>query len=284
MLQAMSAARSVTFSAYVLWPGRVEQALKDAVRRGAHVTVRLNGYFYKGSEEMLRDNRNAFRLLRGLGADVQIVHRSDTDGACLHAKAAVCDGVAFLDDRNWLDSGDTVLRDDGPAAVRAIRNAASYRSGHCRGVQLDKGSALKSESGLLRTSQRDRVDVAAEAIGFWNVYGALKNLADAGAKPRLLISKDGLHKKYLHAARLLEKAGVRVRVAATREKFAVVDGTRAWLGSANPTSAYRDANQVEWGVRTRDSSIVKALESHFNAQWRAAAPLPAASDKERVPS
>lgn len=283
MLRAMRTAHEVTLSSYVLPPGPVERGLEDAARRGARVTVRLNGYFYGGRSWMLQANESAVRRLKRLHADAAIVHRRDRDGACLHLKAAVCDGVAFLDDCNWrADGRDTILRDDGPAAVGAIRRAASgdVRAA-ARGIALDKASALSAEAALLRAS-RGPVDVEAESIGFWSVYSALKRLAQHGAACRLLISKYGATGKSGHAAALLARAGVRVRVAPSDEKFAVAGGT-AWIGSANPTSAFLDGDEVEWGIRTRRADVVNALASRFNAAWKAASPLPKSEERARVP-
>jgi hypothetical protein len=273
MLRAMSTARRVTFSSFVLFNGPVKKALKDAARRGAHVSVRLNGYSYNGGAIPAR-NRDAARVLTAAGADARVVHVSDTDGPGLHLKAAVCDGVAFLDDRNWVQATDTVIRDDNPSDVRAIRNAASYHRAHCRSLQLDKGMALQDESALLQSGARHGIDVATEEIGFSNIFYALEKLARHGAHPRLVISSRGLCGKYFTAAQLLTRAGVRVRVSGQSEKFAIV-GTRAWVGSANATSTAHDAAQLDWGMRTGEHRIVRALQSRFRALWNDAAPLPA---------
>jgi phosphatidylserine/phosphatidylglycerophosphate/cardiolipin synthase-like enzyme len=274
MLRAMSVARRVTFSSFALFNGPVKKALEDAARRGASVTVRLNGYSYNGGAIPAR-NRDAVRVLTAAGANARIVHASDTDGPGLHLKAAVCDGVAFLDDRNWLQARDTVIRDDTPSDVRAIRVAASYHRAHCRSVQLDKESALRNECALLRSAAGQGIDVATEEIGFSSVFYALERLASQGAHPRLLISSRALCGKYLTAAQLLTRAGVRVRVSAQSEKFAIAGTKRAWVGSANATSTAHDAAQLDWGMRIRERPIVRALQSRFHNLWNGAAPLPA---------
>jgi hypothetical protein len=268
MLEAMRTARRVTFSAYVLWPGDVRNGLEHAAQRGAHVSVRLNGYMYKGSARMHRDNRNAVRALRRLGADAQIVHRNEYDGPCLHLKAVVCDGVAFLDDRNWLTSGkDTVVRDDNPEDVPAIRKATQYRHADCSGVQLDKYAAVAKETALLRSARGDGIAVAAEEFGYSSVYTALKKLAARGAKPRVLISERGLRGRSAAAVQHLKQAGIRVRVTTSDEKFAVA-GSQAWVGSANPTPPFPDGKQFDWGVETRSPQIVSDLRTRFEAAWK----------------
>jgi phosphatidylserine/phosphatidylglycerophosphate/cardiolipin synthase-like enzyme len=276
MLSAMSTARNITFCAYFIEPGgAVEQTLEDAAKRGAQVTVRLNGYFYQGRKAMLTGNKQAVRTLKALGADAKIVHHNDGDGPMMHLKAAVCDSVAFLDDRNWAQADDTVIRDTKRGDVDAVRRAASYVPASCDSVKLDKASALADESKLIRGARGHGVDVAVESVSTQgNLYSALLRLGRAGFKPHLLISKFGLRGKYGHAAELLQRNGVVVRVTSNCEKFAIAAGKRAWIGSANGTSSFRDAKQFEWGMRTNVPAIVRALQSRFNSAWCRAQPLP----------
>lgn len=277
MLAAMRGAKDITFSAYFIQPkGAVERTLEEAANRGAHVTVRLNGYFFGSRSDMLAGNKQAVRTLKTLGANAKIVHCNDGDGPLMHLKAAVCDGVAFLDDRNWTQSGDTVVRDDERSDVEAIRRAASYVPASCDGVKLDKAGALADEAALVRGSRGKRVSVAVESISVKGIlYSALLRLARAGFRAHLLISKYGLNGKYRQAAQRLQQHGVFVRVAATDEKFAVV-GKRAWIGSANGTSSHPHGDQFEWSVRTKSPAIVRTLQSRFNSEWSAAVPLPPA--------
>jgi hypothetical protein len=189
----------------------------------------------------------------------------------MHLKAAVCDGVAFLSDRNWSKYDDTIIRDDAPADVHAVHAAALYSAGYSRRVQLDKLSALAAESRII-TPNGGGVVVATEAIGYPSpVYSSLRSIAKSGAHPKLLISNYGYKElKHRHAAQLLEDAGVRVRVTHSCEKFAIAGRKQAWIGSANATSTHWNADEIEWGLRTRDPRIVRALESRFNRMWNTA--------------
>ena len=275
MLRAMGTAREIAFSSYFLPGGRVERALEDAAKRGAHVTLRLNGYFYGGRGGMLDANERLVRRLKREGAhvDAAIVHRRDDDGAGMHAKAAVCDGAAFLDDCNWrADDRDTVVRVNGPAAG-AVRAAITGKSAHCARIAFDKTDALNAEAGLLRRSAGMPVDVQAESIRYSRVYSALKELAANGTPCRLLLSPDGIAGNYKRAAELLAQAGVQVRVGKSTEKFALADAKRAWIGSANPTSDHCDGNQIEWALRTRSTRIVASLHARFEQNWKRAKPL-----------
>jgi phosphatidylserine/phosphatidylglycerophosphate/cardiolipin synthase-like enzyme len=275
MLAAMRTAHDITFSSYVLWPGAVERTLEDAAGHGVHVVVRVNGYFPNGGPELLSDNERAVERLRKLGADAQIVHKDAQDGAAVHLKAAVCDGVAYLDDRNW-SGNDIVLRDDGRADVDAVRNAASCASAsEMRDtLPLTKHAALESELIVLHASRGDRVDVETETISNGAAaYSQLKHLAENGVRCRLLVSSRKLDAKARHAAELLSNAGVKVRVVSSADKLAIKNGTRAWVGSANATSPFYNGDQTDWGLRTQNPKIVRALQSRFNENWRCGRPL-----------
>jgi hypothetical protein len=255
----------------VLWPGEVERTLEDAVSRGAHVVVRVNGYFPNGGPALLRDNERAVERLRGLGADAQIVHMNSHDGAAVHLKAAVCDRDAYLDDRNW-SGNDVVLVDDRRRDVDAVRSAASYSpaSETNSTLPLTKDKALESESTVLHASRGDRVDVESETISTRaDAYTQLKRLAAEGVRCRLLLSSAKLDAKTKHAAKLLSDAGVNVRMVKSADKLAVKNGTRAWVGSANATSPFYNGDQTDWGLRTQNPKIVHALQSRFNSNWRA---------------
>lgn len=273
MLAAMNRARAVTFSAFTVGRGAVLRSLRSAALRGADVTVRLNGCFkHGGTVRMGEQNRSAIRMLRRLGADARLIHTGDADGPAMHLKAAVCDSVAFLDDRNWIAGADnTVLRDDSPRDVAAIRAAAS---GHvpprAAGPALDKYDALRAECTVLSASPGDHIEVATESIGCGSlVYGALQ--AAAGRHPKLLISSYGLHGRDGMDARRLASYGVRVRVSHSCEKFAL-NQSRCWIGSANATSPHLN-NSVDWGASSRSATLIKTLRSRFAAEWKQARPL-----------
>jgi len=223
---------------------------------------------------MLEANRGAVRALKHAHVDAKLMPRRASDGPALHLKACVCDGAAFLCDRNWSKSEDTVIRDDTSRDVGAVRRAASYTAQPSGAIQFDKKSGLEAEGGLLRTAHGDRIAVQTESIGFSNpVYSALLNLAKSGKNPRLLISTYGNRGASLHAVTCLERAGVRVRVTSSCEKFAVTGSGRAWIGSVNATSPYFNADEIDWGLCSRDSHLVHALETRFSAAWRNARPL-----------
>lgn len=251
-------------------------ALEEAARRGARVTVRLEGCPYAdASGGLARENRQAVKALRGLGADAKLADTNARNGPALHMKAAVCDRVAYLDDRNWPARGDTIVRDDFRADVAAIESAAlAHGTIHTREVWTNKRDALWAERRLLSSAAHaKRVDVESESFGSGSgVYGALKALAQSGVSCRLIVARRDLNAKSKRALASLAQAGVAVRVSESDEKMAIADGKRAWIGSANATSSFKNGDQIDWGLRTDAPDVLKHLSRRFEATWRAAAP------------
>lgn len=273
VVSAIERGHAVLFSAYVLRPGQLRDALEAAARRGAHVTVRLEGRPYAGSDaneaaRLAAQNRDAVAQLRAAGGDASMVDTSDADGPPLHLKAAVCDGVAYLDDRNWPgDGADTILRDDFSRDVAAINAALLHtHSPPAKWFWTNKAQALAGETRLLYGAHHaQNVDVESESFGRDGAYGALKALAAAGVHCRLLVAQRDVNPKSQQALEELERDGVQVRAGDFDEKMAIVDDARAWTGSANTTYGYQ--NQLDWGLRTDSPGVVHTLEAHFNAHW-----------------
>lgn len=273
VVSAIERGHTVLLSAYVLRPGELLNALEAAARRGAQVAVRLEGRPYAGSDEkeaarLAAQNRCAVAQLRAAGGDAALVDTGDADGPPLHLKAAVCDGVAYLDDRNWPgDGADTIVCDDFRADVAATEGALLHTNAPpAKWFWTDKAQALAGETRLLYGARQARqVDVESESFGRGGAYGALKQLAAAGVHCRLLVAQRDVNPKSRQALEDLERAGVQVRAGDFDEKMAILDGARAWTGSANATYGYQ--NQTDWGVRTDSPEVVSALQSHFNAHW-----------------
>ena len=194
---AIERARSVTLVAYLLPRGTIVDALADAARRGARVTVRLEGKpYFDSSGGVARLNRAVVDVLARAGADARLV---DDDGTKpqLHAKAVLVDGTLYLDDVNFARSG-TILRDDRRADARALRDAVADRiDPPSRSFALRKVDALRLEAAALDAARRrDRIEVETESAGSGNaVYARLERLGRAGLRPRLLVSREALTTK-----------------------------------------------------------------------------------------
>ena len=130
VVRAVQQGRDVGFTAYTLRPGRFAAGLEAAAGRGAHVRVVLEAHPYDGGTgELARANAEMVSELRSHGVAAEL---HDAGKASLHMKAAVVDGVAFLDDRNWPDDGrDTIVRtadrDDVAAIAQRDRRQTRFR-------------------------------------------------------------------------------------------------------------------------------------------------------------
>ncbi|MEO6912545.1 MAG: phospholipase D-like domain-containing protein [Candidatus Baltobacteraceae bacterium] len=276
LLAAIQRAREVTLSACTLRAGVILDALEAACRRGTEVTLRLEGRpFGDPSGELLEANQAAVSAVKRLGGDASLQDVDDSAGeAPLHMKAAVVDGVAFLDDRNWPSDGeDFIVRDSFPGDAGAIVDALrGDRSGPNRFFWTHKSDALSGEACLLYGATHARgVEIESESFGYSRrVYGAIKLLAEHHVSVRLLVSARDLNPKEQQALERLQQAGVDVRTCDLDEKMALVEN-RAWIGSSNATFGVDD--QIDWGLRTDAPPVLATLHARFGYNWSAGTQL-----------
>jgi len=273
--RAIARGSEVSLSAYLLRPGSaVEAALERAGDRGARVSVTLEGHPYRsgsGPGSPAHANREAARSLRRHGVAVRLTGPGEVP---VHLKAAVVDGTAYLDDRNWTGDGhDTIVATSDPRAVAAIGAALAGRApASPAGLALDKADALALEARAIRGAAGDRLDVQSESFGYSCVYDALRYRAVNGTHVRLVVSAREFAQRgnvaERSALRRLRDAGVEVRVASGDEKLCI-GGDRGWVGSANAT--YAGAPMLDWGMQTRDPALLRELERRFARTWGTAA-------------
>ncbi len=275
--RAVEHARSIVAAVYTLQSGRLLRELENAARRGARVTVRIEGRpAADATGSLQRMNEAAVRQLQRLGADAKLVDQMDGEGAPLHLKGLVCDGAVYLDDRNFTTTGaDAVVRLNTSREVADVKTAIlSGIVRQSRSLQLTKADALQAEKRVLQGAKHcEAVDVESESFGIGSgVYGALKDLAQRGEHCRLIVARSAMTARTRSAIARLQNAGVDVRAAAYNEKFAVA-GKRTWIGSANATTPYYDGNQLDWGITTASERIAGDLRSRFEQQWQHAKPV-----------
>jgi nucleotide-binding universal stress UspA family protein len=253
-------ARDVAFGSYFLPHGPMRDALIRAAERGAHVAVTLQADPYRNPDGK-RDNREAARLLSTAGAEVTLL---PSTRAPFHLKAAVCDGVAYLDDRNWTARGpEMVIADDDPTDVSLVRDAVhDMRAGADLTLATRKDEALRREVQLVAQAGDEPVVVETERVRSSPLVEVLRRHARAGAPTTLVVGRTRHHSRGERGAlRSLARDGVIVREGGTNEKLALV-GDAAWIGSGNATGAWgRGAGQIEWGLVTRDAALVEAVRS-----------------------
>ena len=289
LLGAMKAAHEISMTAYVLPEGRVLDGLLDAAERGARVHLRLEGK----THDPVAANKHVVDELSAAGADARLVHLKNGDGRMLHMKSAIVDDVVYLDDRNWPDDGqDTIVRDAYASDVNAVAKAAEIPGIPGTGVfAVHKDEALRDEARLLyEADEGDDVIVESESFGFWNpAYSALKRAAMNGAHVRLLVAQRDLRENTMEARALSELArfNVDVRTCDSDEKFAVVNGRHGWIGSSNLSAVSKNVNQMDWGMRTNDETILRHVRTAFDQRWnsaRAFSSVAASTEAASIPS
>jgi phosphatidylserine/phosphatidylglycerophosphate/cardiolipin synthase-like enzyme len=278
---AIDGGREITVSAYTLHRGSVLAALERAGDRGAHVHVVLERAPVDGTNGgpggTQAQNAGSLAALRAHHVDAVTTAPGEP---MLHAKSAVVDGVAFLDDRNFPDSGaNTVVRDDRARDVAAVANGTPSAT-----LATTKRGALAMEATVV--GRGDDVVVETESFGGSAVSKTLRAMAQSGHPPRMRVvvaaSEFRTNAKERELLASLAAAGVDVRVGAADEKMAVA-GSHAWLGSTNATAAYYDkvhhhdlGAQRDWGMAIDDPPMVAELRKRFEANWHAAKPLASA--------
>lgn len=257
-VRSLGSAHAVNLTSYTLHPGAVLGSLDAAARRGAAVCVRLDGDPIGGHAGALyRDNLAAVAELRAAGADARLTGPRDH---VTHTKAALVDGVAWFDDRNWAGvAAEHVVRADDPGEVA-----------------VTKTDALAREADVIEHTGNAQLAVESESFGTGSIYAALLRRAQAHLPTRLIVAgreaaepRNGAERTCL--ARLA-RLGVDVRVGDKRhhdlnEKFAV-GADRAWTGSANATYAGGAAGaQRDWGVASSEPAFVSGIRAAFDANW-----------------
>lgn len=270
-LAALGVARDVTCEAYVL-PPSTAKAFEAAAERGAHVRVRLEGApLGAGDGRLAQVNRRRAEEMRAHGVDAALADGRD---GVVHAKVALIDGVAWLDDRNFPRYGqDLIVRDDDPADTAAIAAALQGKPLPAERVALDKVNALALEARALTERVPATLDVSSESFGYGPIEELLRAAIARGAHVRLLVSTLELKRaipQELAALRLL--VGAEIRARPDVDKLAVTAHC-AWVGSANATSASAREPQRDWGVISDRKAAVAALQARFDAAWVNAKPV-----------
>jgi hypothetical protein len=232
------------------------------------VDVVLDGAPLRGRPGILRANAAASGALVRAGARV---HETTAADPAMHLKAALIDGVAYLDDRNWASRDrDTIVALDDPAALAAVASALDGRPVNRGALATEKRAALELEAASISDAPGDRVDIETESFGATVVSKALAARAAHGAHVRLLVSEAELRGAAgLRERRALAKlaaGGVVIEATANTEKLCIA-GDEVWIGSANAT--FSPEPSLDWGLRSRDPDLVAGVSAAFERNWLA---------------
>lgn len=280
-IHTLAAARQIALTAYTLRGGQVLDALAAAARRGADVRVRLErDPFDDAAGTLHAANAAAIRTLRSAGASAELTKPGEP---VLHLKAAVVDGVAWLDDRNWAAGGaQRILRDTDADDVAVVASAVAGGAGTDGHLATTKSGAQRLEADVIGRAGPAPLGVESESFGPGTIYNALLHRAQAQLPTRLVVAgrevaEPGNRRERALLARMAA-LGVDVRVgdpaAGDLDEKMAVAGADAWLGSANATYAYgADGAQRDWGMSLREPAMVDGARAAFERNWRAARPL-----------
>jgi hypothetical protein len=262
LLARVGTARSISVASYIMRPGRLAEALEAAGDRGADVSVTLEKTPKDSDGSLATANREMADELRAHHVAV------DLTSVSTHLKAAVVDGEAFLDDRNWPENGpNIVVADADPDDVAVVRSGICGKAASDGHLWVRKLDALRAEARLLHDSAAKQIEVESESFGFGAVERELAAKARAGCDVRLLVcDREASNAREASALKRLAAAGVEIRVAPFDEKIAVA-GTQAWVGSAN--AGVYPPDMIDWGMRTRLPALVDALQARFEENWTA---------------
>lgn len=280
-IHTLATAQRIALTAYTLREGRVLDALVAAARRGAEVSVRLERDPLDDPAGTLHTaNAASLAALRAAGAGAEATGPGEP---VLHLKAAVVDGVAWLDDRNWASGGaELIVRDSDPDDVAAVTSAVAGGRGSDGHLATTKSGAQRLEADVIARAGTAPLAVESESFGNGTIYNALLHRAEAHLPTRLIVAgreaaEAGNRTERSHLARLAA-LGVDVRVGDLEqgdldEKLVVAAGD-SWVGSTNATYARgADGAQRDWGLATRDPAIRAGLRAAFERNWTAAHPL-----------
>ena len=280
-VRTLETARAIALTAYTLRSGGVLAALVAAAHRGADVHVRLERDPLDDAAGTLHAaNAASIAALRAAGASAEATGPGE---AILHLKAAVVDGVAWLDDRNWATGGaERILRDSDADDVAAVKAAVAGGPGADGHLATTKSGAQRLEADVIGRAGPGPLVLESESFGNGTIYNALLHRAEAHLPTRLIVAgrevaEAGNRTERAHLAHLAA-LGVEVRVGNPKsgdldEKLAVA-GDDGWVGSANATYARGAAGaQRDWGMATREPVIVDGLRTAFERNWSRAVAL-----------
>jgi phosphatidylserine/phosphatidylglycerophosphate/cardiolipin synthase-like enzyme len=267
VIASIGAARTVTISAYTLSPrGKMSGALLAAAARGARVSVALDGSAFGAAA---RSNTRTIAEFNARGIRVHLTERP------LHLKAAVIDGAVFLSDRNWTSGRghEVVIRDPYTGDRTIVERAILGDAGSNEHLWLRKADALAAEARLVTQRASHEVLVESESFGAGTpLYDALRARARAHDSVHLIVAAFEYRRSSAEQRAVAElvREGVHVRIGTSGEKLAL-DGSNAWIGSANATHGL--PNQVDFGFIFHNREIAAQLRAQYEENWNAATPV-----------
>jgi phosphatidylserine/phosphatidylglycerophosphate/cardiolipin synthase-like enzyme len=283
-----SATRTIRLYIYLLTDDDVMSALIARARAGVDVRVVLNKTFPDGSSDMQTTfDRLAAGRVKVVWAPAAFTY--------MHAKTLVVDDrIAWIMTMNLTAAGSTgnreyLLEDQEPTHVATA--AALFDADYANRSYTPSSSLLvapvnaRQQLAELVVNAARSVDVEGETLSDARLTTALVDAKRRGVAVRIVLSRDSTPTPArVDAVAALKAVGVPVVAfgaasgsgsASTpymHAKAILVDGVRAYVGSANFTANSLDSNR-EIGVLVRDPASVSTLARTIDADFRAGSRL-----------
>ncbi|HEY4221890.1 MAG TPA: phospholipase D-like domain-containing protein [Myxococcota bacterium] len=257
-----AATQSVHMTMYILSDDDTVSAILDRASAGLDVKVVLNGSFPSGTGNA---NDDAYNTLHGAGVDVVY---SSSAFTFTHEKCVIIDGssawvmtmnAAYSSPR---DNREYLAVDNDAADV--VEAEAIFAADFAHTTPSVSGNLLvapvnvKDGIRALINGAENSIDVEMEELSDNDVVNDLALQAHAGLTVRAVIADNDLSSAQSHAAANLKNAGVQVVKLSSpyvHAKAIVVDGARAYVGSANMTTTSLEHNR-ELGLVTDTAATV----------------------------
>jgi hypothetical protein len=173
--------------------------------------------------------------------------------------ASTSSGIrVYVSDRNWTSSNNAVFLRLPATMAPQIVAAIGGRAVSAGTFATRKSDALSLEYALLQQRRAHTVLVESESFGNTPITQLLAARARAGDDVTLIVARSEFdtepRERDLLAA--LAGAGVHVYVGESDQKIAV-DGTAAYIGSANNTPGWGD--QIDFGYLSDNPQLVGQL-------------------------
>jgi cardiolipin synthase A/B len=278
LLQAITGARtSVHMTMYLLTSSDIIDALVAQKQAGREVKVVLNKTFPASAGS----NQSAYSTLQGAGVQVRW---APTGFTYTHAKCVIIDGtIAWIMTMNATNTSASSNREflavdrdaeDVAEAEAIFRADFDGTAASARGKLLVAPDNARDKLVTLIGMAQSTIDMEAEAMGDYMIVNSLAEAADRGVQVRMVLSDETLSSSEQQDVDVLKQHGVSLVQVSTpyiHSKSLVVDGTLAYVGSANFTTNSLTSNR-ELGVMVSAAAEVAKVLSTTSADFARGTP------------
>jgi phosphatidylserine/phosphatidylglycerophosphate/cardiolipin synthase-like enzyme len=284
LLAAIQGAKSaVHVEAYILTDQPLIDALVAAKKAGREVKVVLEQTPYLAANI----NDPAYNALRAAGVTVVWVA---TKFQLTHTKTVVIDpgqptGAAWIMSLNlsktaFTSNRDYAAVDDDPSDVLEADAVILSDAANVADARVGKRLVVSPEDSRAKLATmvdgaKSTLDVEMEELSDTSFQSKLIDAQNRGVRVRIVCPSSGVSTNTTDVLTTLKGRGVQIKKLGSPDMHAkaiVVDGTRAYVGSINLTSASLDQNR-EIGVITATPATLTRLSSTIAADFTKGTPF-----------